>query len=270
MNAVDTRPIGLFDSGVGGLTVLKAVSKLMPSEDLVYFGDTAHLPYGSKSPAAVTRFALAAAGFLVGKGIKALVVACNTSSALALPALKRRFRLPIVDVVGPAARAALGRARAGRVGVIATEATIASRAYPKALAAGRRGLSVRSRPCPLFVPLVEEGWWEDPVTEEVARRYLESFKEPRPEVMILGCTHYPLLKKTISRVLGRSVKLVDSGEEAALELRALLGARSLLGRTRGRGRWSFYVSDAPERFSRLSGRWLGPRATRARLWVPGE
>jgi glutamate racemase len=256
--------IGVFDSGLGGLTVLKALARRMPEESLIYFGDTARVPYGSKSPEAIARFSSEAARFLAGRGIKLLVIACNTSSAWALPAIRRAVRIPVIGVIEPGARAALAAAR-GRVGIIGTEATVASRAYPKAL----RALSPRTRTasaaCPLFVPLVEEGWWSGPVVSAVAARYLEPLKRARVDALILGCTHYPYLKPVLARAMGPRVKLIDSADETAAETeRALaeLGLRAPRGR---RGRREFYASDAPERFRRLARRMLGPEVGKVKL-----
>lgn len=249
------RPIGVFDSGVGGLTVFKAIGRRMPAENLVYFGDTAHVPYGSKSKEAVTRYSAEVARFLRGKRVKALVVACNTSSALALPRIQAESNVPVIGVIGPGARAAAA-ASSGRVGVIGTEATVQSGAYALALRRSRPRLRVESAACPLFVPLIEEGWWRHPVTERVAREYLEPLKRARVDTLVLGCTHYPLLKPVLSRVMGPSVRLIDSADETALETEAVLNGLGL--RRRGAaGARGFFCSDAPERFLRLAKRLLG-------------
>lgn len=257
------RPIGVFDSGIGGLTVFKALSRRMPEESLIYFGDTAHVPYGSKSKEAVTRYSLAIARFLAAKGIKLLVVACNTSSALALPELKRSVKIPIVGVIEPGARAAAAATRRNRVAVIGTEATIASGVYVKALKAASPGVNARGIACPLFVPLVEEGWWDHHVTVEVARQYLKPLRGSGIDALILGCTHYPLLKKTLKGVMGPSIKLIDSAEQTALETEELL-TDMRLRRKAGRGKNEFYVSDAPKRFLRIA-RLLGVKASKVRL-----
>jgi glutamate racemase len=259
-----TSPIGVFDSGLGGLTVFKALARRMPEESLIYFGDTAHVPYGAKSPEAIARYSSAVARFLAGKGIKLLVVACNTSSAWALPAIRRAAKVPVVGVIEPGARAALAAAPRGRVGVIGTEATVASRAYPRALAALRPGARTASAACPLFVPLVEEGWWSGPVVESVARRYAAPLKKAGVEAVILGCTHYPYLKPVLARAFGPRVRLIDSADETARAVERALETGGLRAPKGRRGRREFYASDAPERFRRLGSRMLGERIARVR------
>ncbi len=258
-------PIGVFDSGLGGLTVFKVLARRMPEESLIYFGDTARVPYGSKSPEAIARFSTTIAAFLAKRGIKLLVVACNTSSAWALPAIRRAVRIPVVGVIEPGARGALGASRGGRVGIIGTEATVKSGAYERALRALKKGTRTASAACPLFVPLVEEGWWSGEVVESVARRYLAPLRRARVDTVILGCTHYPLLKPVLARALGSRVRLIDSAEETARETEAVLrelGLRAPLG---ARGRREFYASDAPERFKRLARRMLGAGVAKVRL-----
>lgn len=247
------QPIGVFDSGVGGLTVVAALRRRLPGEKVLYLGDTARLPYGTKSPATVARYTQRNVDLLVERGVKAVVVACNTASALALPHL--RTEVPVWGVIEPGAARAVA-ASAGRVGVIATESTIRSDAYGEALRRRRPGLSVIGQACPLFVPLVEEGWLEDPVTHLVAERYLAPLIEGGVDTLVLGCTHYPLLAPVLSRLLGPRVTLVDSGEAVAAELAAGLTARGLLARGR-RGEDHFLVTDAAERFGRLAERILG-------------
>jgi glutamate racemase len=260
-----SSPIGVFDSGLGGLTVFKALARRMPEESLVYFGDTAHVPYGSKSPEAIARFSTAVARFLAARGIKLLVVACNTSSAWALPAIRRAVKVPVIGVIEPGARAALAVSRGGRIGVIGTEATVKSGAYPKALRALSRRVKSESRACPLFVPLVEEGWWTGPVVAEVARRYCAPLKAARVDTLILGCTHYPYLKPVLAKAMGGKARLIDSAEETARETERVLvdlGLRAAKGR---KGRREFYASDAPERFARLGSRMLGGRVAKVKL-----
>lgn len=257
------RPIGVFDSGLGGLTVFKALARRLPRENLIYFGDTAHVPYGSKSKEAVTRYSVDVARFLSKQGIKALVVACNTSSALALPAIEKAAKVPVIGVVDAGAIAAADAAPASagaikRVGVIGTEATINSGAYVRAVRRHLPSAKVVSVACPLFVPLVEEGWWNDAVTRQVAQRYLAPLK--KVDTLILGCTHYPVIKGTIAKVLPK-VRLVDSAEETAKRTEAALAGFGLL-RPSGKGAHRFFVSDAPERFLKLSSRFLG-RAVKA-------
>lgn len=257
--------IGVFDSGLGGLTVFHALARRMPEESLTYFGDTAHVPYGSKSPEAIARYSTAVARFLAGRGIKLLVVACNTSSAWALPAIRKAVKVPVIGVVEPGARAALAVTRGRRIGIIGTEATVRSRAYPKALAALARGVRTESAACPLFVPLVEEGWWDGAVVAEVARRYCAPLKAAKVDTLILGCTHYPFLKKALARTMGSKVRLIDSAEETARETERVLSELGLRAPKGRKGRREFYASDAPERFARLGRRMLGGAVGRVRL-----
>jgi glutamate racemase len=245
----DPRPIGIFDSGIGGLTVLAALQRRLPGERFIYLGDTARLPYGTKSPATVVRYALRAGAFLSGHGIKMLVVACNTASAAALPELESAMTVPVVGVVEPGAREAVA-AGSGRVGIIGTESTVASGAYLRAVHALRPETEVVARACPLFVPLVEEGWFDHPITREVARVYLEPFAGGIVDTLILGCTHYPLLRGAIARVLGERVKLVDSAEAVAGEVVEILG-RTAMG-SGANGGLQLLVTDAAARVTRIA------------------
>ena len=245
----DSRPIGIFDSGIGGLTVLAALLRRLPGESFCYLGDTARLPYGTKSAATVTRYALRAAEYLVDQGIKMLVVACNTASAAALPTLKARLPLPVVGVVTPGARAAV-RVTCGRVGLIATESTVSSGAYVKAIHRFRRDVEVVSRACPLFVPLAEEGWFDHPVTHEVARIYLTELTHEGIDTLILGCTHYPLLAGPIATALGPEVRLVDSASAVAEQVGEMLERREATAG--GRGEIRIQVTDAATRIARIA------------------
>jgi glutamate racemase len=242
----DARPIGVFDSGVGGLTVVAALARALPGESILYLGDTARLPYGTKSADTVLRYSARNVAFLESHGVKAVVVACNTASALALPRL--RHRLPLWGVVEPGAAKAAASSR-GRVGVIATEATVRSGAYAAALVRHRPGLEVLQAACPLFVPLVEEGWTDDPVTEAVARRYLAPLLAAGIDTLVLGCTHYPLLAPLLARVAGADVELVDSAAAVAGEVAAGLAAERLLAAGGGERASRFYVTDGAERFA---------------------
>ena len=255
MRTTARSPIGVFDSGVGGLTVLQALTALLPHEDFIYVGDTARVPYGTKSAESVRRFSLEIARFLKGRGVKMLVVACNTASALALTELHKAMPFPVLGVIEPGAHAALAGSTGGRVGVIGTEATIRSGAYEKALHRLSPGLRVISRACPLFVPLVEEGWVDHPVARAVARIYLEPLLQCNVDTLVLGCTHYPLLKPTLKKVVGR-VKLIDSAEETAKDVRDRLRKEGLLAQGRP-SRLEFFSSDDPEKFSRLGRLFLG-------------
>ena len=256
--------IGVFDSGLGGLTVFKVLARRMPEESLIYFGDTAHVPYGSKSPEAIARYSSEVAKFLAKRGIKLLVVACNTSSAWALPAIRKAVKVPVIGVIEPGARGAIVASRGGRIGIIGTEATVKSGAYDRAIKTLRKGARTASAACPLFVPLVEEGWWSGEIVESVARRYMAPLKKVGVDTVILGCTHYPYLKPVLASVLGSRVRLIDSAEETARETEAVLcdlGLRAPRGR---RGRREFYASDAPERFKRLARRMIGSGVTTVR------
>lgn len=268
----DARPIGLFDSGVGGLTVLDAVARRFPSENLLYLGDTARLPYGTKSPETVRRYARKAAEFLAAHEVKALVVACNTASALALDVIEEVVPVPVVGVVGPGARAAVDEAHrleresgtASPIAVLATEATVASDAYGRAIRALDSAREVLNTACPLFVPLAEEGWTDNEIARATAEHYLAPVRASRARVVILGCTHYPLLRATIARALAPGTVLVDSAESAAkaLDERLPWAARRTGGEA---GETHLLVTDASERFTRLAGRFLGREAARLEL-----
>lgn len=254
--------IGIFDSGVGGLTVVHALLEALPAEHLVYLGDTGRYPYGTKSAETVTRYSLENTEFLLARGVKLLVVACNTSSSVALDAIAARAGVPVVGVIEPGARAAISRTHARRVGVIGTEATIGTGAYTRALRARDPAIEVYTRACPLFVPLAEEGWTDGPIVRQVAETYLASLARSGIDALILGCTHYPLLRPAIADVLGGGVALVDSAEETARDVRDLLAARDLL-RAGGTGSASFFVTDVPDRFVRIGQRFLGARVQSA-------
>jgi len=268
----DPRPIGLFDSGVGGLTVLDAVARRLPTENLLYLGDTARLPYGTKSPETVRRYARRAVEFLVAHDVKALVVACNTASALALDLIEATAPVPVVGVVVPGAKAAVEEARrldgaASRrtpIAVLATEATVGSDAYGRAVRALDPEREVLSTACPLFVPLAEEGWTENDVARAAAARYLAPVHASGARVVVLGCTHYPLLRTTIAEALSPGTVLVDSAEAAAASLVAALpeSARRSAG---GPGETHLLVTDTSARFERLAGRFLGREAARLEL-----
>ena len=254
-------PIGVFDSGVGGLTVLSALRRRLPHEDLIYLGDTARVPYGTKSPATIARYAIEDAAFLVNQGVKMLVVACNTASALARDHLREEFEVPLLSVIGPgvraAARATLARGRRGCVGIIATEATVDSGVYEKGIRE-LAGADVRifSRPCPLFVALAEEGETDSEVARLVAEGYLAPLRSYKIDTLVLGCTHYPLLSGVIAETMGPEVTLVDSAEATALEVEALLSDGDLLN-DEGEGSTRIFVTDAARRFHRIAERILG-------------
>ena len=260
--------IGIFDSGVGGLTVYRALHERLPNERFVYLGDTARVPYGTKSLATVERYALENSTFLASLGIKLLVVACNTASALALPALREKVGIEVVGVIGPGGRKAVEfvseNGREARIGVIATEATVASNAYIEAIRRASEEPKVFQAACPLFVPLAEENWVEQPETASIAETYLSEMREFRPQALVLGCTHYPILRSVIQRTVGPDVKLIDSGEATADEVAQILKSKGLEnavspGTTRKLCDEldHFYVTDAAERFSRVAERFLG-------------
>jgi glutamate racemase len=254
--------IGVFDSGIGGLTVLHQIIEALPNENTVYLGDTARSPYGTKSNETVLRYSFENSQFLVDKGVKLIVVACNTSTAIALETLQREFAIPVVGVIRPGVQRAIASTRNKKIGVIGTEATIQSGAYTRALKAVDASVEVYSRSCPLFVPLVEEGWTDNQVVEMTVKAYLESLKQSGIDTLILGCTHYPLLKKAIRKFLGGAVRLVDSARETATEVEAML-AKGALARKRGKASHGFFVTDAPERFIKVGRRFLGDRVESA-------
>ncbi len=256
-HGTDDRPIGVFDSGIGGLTVVRALRERMPGEEIVYFGDSARVPYGTKSPATVIRFTRECVSFLVRREIKLLVVACNTASAVALEVLTTWVPSPVIGVIQPGVAAALRRSRRWRIGVIGTEATIASGAYRSGLLRNRRVKAVAERACPLFVPLAEEGWTQGEVPRLVARNYLEPILAEGIDTLILGCTHYPLLSGVLSEVVGEGVTLVDSGAETARVTAALLSRRGMASGRRKRGRCTVFVTDRPRGFESVGAAFLG-------------
>jgi len=251
-----TAPIGVFDSGLGGLTVAHAIMRQLPAENLVYFGDTARVPYGPKSPDTVRRYSHEIAAYLLDQGVKAIVVACNTATAHALPMLEQELDVPVIGVVEPGARAAVRASRSGNIGVIATAGTIKSGAYVRAIKAEAPDAQVTARACPLFVPLVEEGWTDHEATWSVAREYLAPFMHDEVDTLVLGCTHYPLLKPLIGEIVGRGVRLIDSAEETALDTRRMLNEHSL-GATSGEGTYRFIASDDQQQFLTLGQRFFG-------------
>jgi glutamate racemase len=259
MTASAALPIGVFDSGVGGLTVLRALRAALPSEDFLYLGDTARLPYGTKSAETVSRYAVQAADALAARGIKCLVVACNTASSVAIPALRSRFAgMPVVGVIEPGAEAAVLVSRRRRIAVIATEGTVRGGAYPRAIAALAPDVEVVQRACSLFVSLAEEGWTDGPVAEAIARRYLEPLFQAQdpPDTLLLGCTHFPALAAPIRRVVGPGVHIVDSAETTAAATAARVTELGL-GRGRGIGAVRLMATDSPERFARVGSLFAG-------------
>jgi len=244
----DPRPIGVFDSGIGGLTVVKALRDLLPNENICYLGDTARVPYGPKSPQTVQRYAVELAEMLMRKNAKALVVACNTVSSVALPSLTKKFPVPVLGVIEPGARAALHATRNRHIGVIGTRATIRSGAYEKALRATDNNVRVSSRACPLLVPLIEEGLLDDEVTDRVIARYLGPLLADRIDTLVLGCTHYPLLTSAINRTLRNEIVLVDSAQNCARAAEEMLDRQSLRAAPSNRGELNVALTDAADNF----------------------
>ncbi len=266
-------PIGIFDSGVGGLTVYRALRNRLPNEHFVYLGDTARVPYGTKSLATVERYAIENSLFLASLGIKMLVVACNTASALALPAIRANIGVDVVGVIGPGGRKAVEITKEkqnAKIGVIATDATVESRAYLEAIKRASDGqVRVFQAGCPLFVPLAEEGWTREPETTSIAAKYLTDMKIFAPDALVLGCTHYPILKDVIKQTIGENVKLIDSGEATAEEVESLLIKKSLANPNTVAGKRKlcddldhFYVTDAADRFARVAERFLGTKPSK--------
>lgn len=245
------KAIGVFDSGLGGLTILNALRRTLPHENLIYFGDTANVPYGSKSKEAVTRLSLAIGRFLQEQNVKLIVVACNTASAQALDELKKKLAVPVMGVIEPGATKAVSVTKNGHIAVLGTEGTVNSKAYPKALLKNLPNALIIQQACPLFVPLVEENWTNKPAAELIAREYLLPIQQSRADTVILGCTHYPVLKGVLSRILGAQVKLVDSADTLAEAAQVFL-CKHHLAQTEGKGRITVYASDAPQRFKRLA------------------
>lgn len=253
---MDKRPIGVFDSGVGGLTVLREIMEMMPYEDVIYFGDTARIPYGSKSEQTVKKFAYQCAKFLYDKGVKTIVIACNTASAVAIDYLKDRFDIPVIGVIEPGARGAVEATKNGRIGVIGTYATIGSSAYQNKIMEKMPEAEIVGIPCPLFVPIVEEGWEYSEVARLTARQYLIELMEHDVDSLVLGCTHYPILRHTIGQVLGERVRLVNPAFETAKELKETLRENNMTKNDFVKAVYRYYVSDAPEKFRRIGGNFL--------------
>ena len=266
---MDTRPIGVFDSGLGGLTAMRELARILPEEELIYFGDTGRVPYGGRSPETITRYARQDVAFLRSFDPKAIVIACGTVSTTALEVLRRECPVPIYGVVEPAVQAAAQCTRTGRVGLIGTKATIRSGAYERALSALRPGAQVEARACPLLVPLVENGRYQpgDPVVERVVAEYLQPIREAGVDTLVLGCTHYPLLKPVIASYMGEGVALVDVGAQCAHWVARSLEEQGLRARRDGEGRRRYFVSDATGDFPALASAFLGVDVAGAVEWV---
>jgi glutamate racemase len=257
MTSNTAAPIGVFDSGIGGLTVVRTLLQQLPHENIVYFGDTARIPYGPKGPSVVTRYSREITTFLVDQGVKAVVVACNTATAHALEVLRASYDIPIIGVIDPGARAAARATRSKRIGVIGTQGMVASRAYDRAIHATDPSIEVIATACPLFVPLVEEGWLDREATRLIAMEYLTPLTQSGIDTLVLGCTHYPLIKAVISDIMGSSIQLIDSAEETAVETAALLRQNHLTTGSTAPAKIRFVASDVPDQFMRIGQRFLG-------------
>ena len=255
---MDKRPIGVFDSGLGGLTVVKKLSELLPGEDIIYLGDTGRVPYGSRSRETIVKYAHQDAAFLAGFDIKAMVIACNTVCSVAFNALESEYTIPVYEVVGAPVNTAAKSTKNGKIGVIGTAATIKSNAYETALKKLDPKLQIYSTQCPLFVPLVEEGWIDDndEAALAVAERYLASLRDSAVDTLILGCTHYPLLRDVISKIMGSNVKLIDSGAETAKQVAENLSSGNMLSDIKTGGIIKYFVTDTVEGFTNLASRYL--------------
>lgn len=260
-----SNAIGVFDSGIGGLTVLREIKALLPGEATIYLGDTARVPYGTKSRETVTGYSVENTAFLITRGIKMLVIACNTASAYAIEELRKKLIMPIVGVVEPGAKAAVEATKKGSIGVIGTEGTVKSRAYTAAIKAIDAKITVYEQACPLLVPLVEEGIIKGEIARLAVRRYLAGFKDKAIDTLVLGCTHYPLLKKVISEVVGSDVRLIDSAESTAKEVGEILKATGLIESARKPAEHRVFVTDSPERFAAVGKRFLGEDLARVEL-----
>lgn len=254
---VKRSPIGVFDSGIGGLTVVKRLSSTLPNESIIYFGDTARVPYGSKSNSTVIEYSIQDTKFLLQKNIKALVVACNTASSIAIPDLKKKFDIPIIGMIEPGSRMALKKSQSKKIGVIGTRATVSNLAYSKEIKKINSSAQVIEKPCPLFVPLAEEGWINHKATYEVAEEYLKELREEKIDTLVLGCTHYPILSEVIRKVIGSKVTLIDSGIASSEVIKSELEKLDLLSDSKKTGVQEYYVSDIPAKFKEVAELFLG-------------
>jgi len=256
-----SNSVGVFDSGIGGLTVVKRINSFLPNEGIVYFGDTARVPYGSKSNSTVIEYALQDANFLISKNVKMIVAACNTASSVALELLRENYKVPVIGMIEPGAKMALENTENGKIGVIGTNSTIRNRAYSQEIKKHDSKITVFEKACPLFVPLAEEGWIDHKATYEVAEEYLAELRIAGIDTLILGCTHYPILSNVIQKVMGNSVKLIDSGTAASLIVEEYLEGRNLRSKSAVPGNNEYYVSDLPVKFTEVAQRFLGKKIT---------
>lgn len=259
------QPIGVFDSGLGGLTVVREMRRVLPAESIVYFGDLARLPYGTKSKEQIQTYSVQNTLFLIKHKVKAVVIACNSSASAAYQFIKSNFNLPIIDVIDPAVEDAVATTRNGRIGVIATRATVESGAYEKGLIRKKSGIKVFQEPCPLFVSLVEEGWLTGAVTRDIAKIYLKPILSKKIDTLILGCTHYPMLRESIQAVVGDKIRLIDSISPTVSRLRQTLERKNLINETSRKGEMRLYVSDKPRNFVRLGEKFLGEKLDHVEL-----
>ena len=269
MSDLRSKPIGVFDSGIGGLTVVRALTQSLPHENIIYFGDTARVPYGSKSPQVVREYAAQDIDFLLGNDVKIVVVACNTVSAVALDVVQKRARMPVVGVIGPGATAAVAATKNKRIGIIGTRATVNSKAYAHAVRQTDPAVLVFPQACPLFVSLAEEGWGDHQATDLIAREYLFPLMLEKIDTLILGCTHYPVLRRAIAAVTGSGVMLIDSGAATAAEVAVVLDAKDLRNQSTHKPNLRFFVSDIPAKFTEVGERFLGQRMGLVRRVVVG-
>jgi glutamate racemase len=254
-----TSPIGIFDSGIGGLTVAKRIISMLPNENIIYFGDTARVPYGTKSNDTVIEYSLQDAQFLINRNVKLIIVACNTASSVAISKLKEKFDIPIIGMIEPGAHLAINSTKNGKVGVIGTNSTISNKAYSNELKRLNENLEIIEKPCPLFVPVAEEGWLDHAATKLIAEEYLQDLVDFGVDTVILGCTHYPLLSEVIQNVMGNDVTLIDSGYAASLNVETYLNGRGVRNDSNQLGTHHFYVSDLPDKFRSVAERFLGTK-----------
>ena len=252
MNKINNSPIGIFDSGVGGLTVVKEIVRLLPRENIIYFGDTARVPYGTKSEKTILKFIVQDSEFLIRKNVKMIIVACNTASAVGFSKIERQFDIPIINVIEPGAKAAAKTTQNRKIGIIGTKTTISTKSYDRAIKNIKPEIEIYSQPCPLFVPLVEELWFDKKVTEEIAEIYLSTFKNTDIDTLVLGCTHYPLIKNILGKVMGNKVKLIDSALEIGKRVKNTLHEKNLINSSSKNGKLIFYFSDLSENIKKIT------------------
>ncbi len=264
-NNTKNAPIGVFDSGIGGLTVVKELIRNLPGEDIIYLGDTARVPYGTKSGRTVMAYSHSNSEFLISKGVKLLVVACNTASSVSIPSLRAEFDIPVIGVIEPGAKKAVSVTKTGKIGVIGTPSTINSGAYKSAIENLNPDIEVISKACPLFVPLADEGWVEGEIIESIAEKYLCTIIESEIDVLVLGCTHYPLLKNTIQKIVGGEITLVDSAEETSSQIQSILIENNLLNDGNTIPIREFYLTDVSDTFISVAGRFLGEKINKIEM-----